>query len=258
MTPKKVDIVVLIFLLLLGGLYTYLTKGLFIGKALFSGLIFTIVPAIYLGLRAKKYWKKIIVSTFIFGGLFGFIFEFIQELNNSYHVVSRVFPKILGTVPLDNVLGHMMMAFLTLVFYEHFIDRKKSPHISKNIVFALFPALLVIILSLIIFFITPNLLTVSYAYFYLGMAAILPPIVLGFEKPTFVKDMTVTAVYFFFLYFFIEIFAVKFGWWIYPGNYYIGKISVLGITYPLEELFFWMMFYAASLVSYYELFIDDK
>lgn len=255
---KKIDILILIIFLLFGNLYSYITRDLYIGKALFSGIVFILFPAIYLGLRSKKFWKKIILSTIIFGGLFGFFFEFIQELNGSYHVVSSVLPKIFNIIPIDNILGHMMMTFLTLVFYEHFIDRKKSSHLSKNIFFALLPALSVIFLSLVIFFIKPDLLIISYSYFYMGIAAIIPPIFLGFSKPIFIKDMAVTAIYFFFLYFFVEIFAVKFGWWIYPGNSYVGQIYIFGITYPFEELFFWMMFYAASLVSYYELFVDNN
>lgn len=45
--------------------------------------------------------------------------------------------------------------------------------------------------------------------------------------------------------------------WVYEGNNYIGWISLFNTSFPFEELFFWMMFYAASIVSYYELFIDD-
>jgi len=258
MSSKTLDIFVLILLFLFASAYTYLTKDLFIGKALFSGMVYFLPSVIYLGLRSKKYWKKIMVSTLIFGGLFGFIFEFIQEFNQAYRVTSHVFPRILGVVPLDNILGHMLMAFLTLVFYEHFIDRKKTSHVSKHIFFALIPSLIVIILTLFLFIVKPDLLILRYPYFYMGLAAIIPPILLGLTKPAFIKDMATVAIYFFFLYFIVEIVAVKLSWWIYPGNNYIGQVTVAGVTYPFEELFFWMMFYAASLVSYYELFIDEN
>ena len=257
MSAKTIDVVVLIFLVLLGSLYTFLTRDLFIGKGLISAVVLAIPGVIYLGLRGKKHWKKIIISTLIFGALFGFIFEFIQEFNNSYHVVSSVFPKILGVVPLDNILGHIIMAFGTLVFYEHFVDRRKSSGISRHIYFVLLPTLFIIPLVLIVFFVNPELLKIPYPYLYAGVAAIIPTIILGFSRPAFVKDMAVTAIFFFFLYFIYEIFAVKYSWWIYPGNNYIGQVSIIGITYPFEELFFWMMFYAASLVSYYELFVDE-
>ena len=75
-------------------------------------------------MKWKKNWKKIIISTLVFGGLFGFIFEFIAEFNHAYSVISTITPfKIFGVLPIDNVLGHMMMTMLTVVFYEHFVDR---------------------------------------------------------------------------------------------------------------------------------------
>ena len=258
MNSKQVDIVVLILLLGLASVYSYFTQGYFIGKALFSGAIFTLVPAFYLGYREKKCWKKIIVATLVFGLVFGFFFELVSEYTGSYSVVSHVFPKIIGILPFDNVLGHMMMTFLTIMFYEHFVDRKKSSYISKNIFFAPVPAVIVIFFSLVLIRFLPDVFFTKHLYFYMGILAILPAIFLGITRPKFIKDISVTALYFFILYFVIEIFAVKFRWWIYPGDNYIGKVTIFNLTFPFEELFFWMMFYAASLVSYYELFVDES
>ncbi len=258
MSSKRIDIMVLIFLLGIGSLYSYLTRDLYIGKAVFSGAVFTILPALYLGYRDKKNWRKIIIATLIFGMLFGFFFELIQEFTRSYSVVSQVFPKILGIVPIDNVLGHMMMTFLTLTFYEHFVDRKKSRHISKRVIFALILAGAANVAALLLLRFMPAALITPYPYFFMGICAISFPIFLGMTRPIFIRDMAVSSIYFFFLYLIIEIFAVKLKWWIYPGNNYVGYVSILGISFPFEELFFWMMFYAASLISYYELFIDEE
>jgi hypothetical protein len=259
MNAKKQDIIVLIVLLFVGILYAYLTKNLFIGKALFAGGVFTLLPVAYLGYRKKKNWKKIIVSTLVFGALFGFGFEFMMEYNKAYAVISSAFPfKILGILPLDNVLGHMMMTCLTVTFYEHFIDREIHHHISRHLKYAVLPAAAVISMFIIFYFIHPNVLAMKYPYLYAGLAAILPPIYLAYRKPKFIKNMAETAIYFFFLYFVIEIIAVNFDYWIYPGNNYVGWVTFLNITFPFEELFFWMMFYAATLVSYYELFVDTE
>ncbi len=123
---KKLDLLALSVLVVLWDLYSYLTKDLLIGKAVISGAVYLLPATIYLGLRKSKNWKKIIVSTLVFGGLFGFVFEFIAEYTKSYSVVSLVTPiKILGILPPANVIGHMMMTMLTVTFYEHFIDREK-------------------------------------------------------------------------------------------------------------------------------------
>lgn len=160
-------------------------------------------------------------------------------------------------MPIDNVLGHMLMTMLTVVFYEHFIDREKNQHISRHLLYAILPGLFVIFIVLAAFVYQPSLLQIKYPYFTMGLAAIIPPIFLAIKKPKFIKNMAETAIYFFFLYFAMELVAVKFNYWLYEGNNYIGWVSVFGITFPFEELFFWMLFYAASLVSYYELFIDE-
>lgn len=255
---KKIDIIILIIFLFLGVTYANFTKGLYVGRSAISGFFLTIPPTIYLSLRKKKNWHKIAISTLLFGGVFGFIFEFIAEFNQSYSVISVLFPfKLFGVLPLDNILGHMMMTLLTIVFYEHFVDREINHHISKNLPHALLPSLFAIVFILFAFFFRQSLIRFSHPYFYMGIAAIIPPIYLGFTRPQFIKSMILTAIYFFFFYFVVEILAVRLRYWIYPGDNYIGWVTVFNTTFPFEELFFWMMFYAASLVSYYELSVDD-
>lgn len=258
MHGKKLDILVLLGFMVLGFLYAYVTKDLYVGRPAIAGVVSMSPPILYLSLRKKKNWPKILVSTLIFGMLIGFIFEFIAEYNKAYSVISVLFPfKVFGVVPIDNVLGHMMMTMYTIVFYEHFVDREKHHRISKNFTHALLPALFVIATMLLIFFISPNTLRFGHPYLYMGLAAIAAPVYLGLTRPKFIKNMLLTSVYFFFFYFIAEIFAVRYSWWIYPGNNYVGWVTVFGVGFPFEELFFWMMFYAATLVSYYELFIDD-
>lgn len=258
MSSKKIDILVLLLLMVIGVAYVNVTKDLFIGKSVISGFVWIIPPVTYLSLRKKKNWKKILVSTLLFGGLFGFVFEFIAEYTKAYSVVSVLFPfKLFGVLPLDNVLGHMMMTMLTIVFYEHFIDRERHHHLSKHLKYALLPGIFALAIVLFAFFYNPLLIHARYPYFTMGLAAIVPPLFLAYRRPQFIKNMAETAIYFFFFYFVAEIFAVRLGYWIYPGNNYVGWINIFGVTFPFEELFFWMLFYAASLVSYYELFIDE-
>ena len=106
MNSKARELLVLIVLLLLGLVYANATKDMYIGKSVFAGLMMLIPSVIYLGMRKKKNWKKVIVSTMLFGGLFGFIFEFIAEFNKAYSVVSVLFPfKVFGVLPLDTVVS---------------------------------------------------------------------------------------------------------------------------------------------------------
>jgi hypothetical protein len=51
---------------------------------------------------------------------------------------------------------------------------------------------------------------------------------------------------------------VRLGYWAYPGTQYIGSVTLFGTTFPFEELFFWMLFYAPTLVAFYELFVSNR
>lgn len=254
---KKIDFLVVVLLISLAVLYSlYIPPTIFIGKSLICGMIFLLPSSIYLGMREPKNWKKILFSGFVFGLLFGFIFEFIAEYNQAYAVVSTISNfKILGVLHIDNIIGHMIMVIMTLVFYEHFIDIKTSKKISKNFLTALLPAIVVIV-GIVILFLLNILPRVEYSYLIMGSLAIISPIYLAITKPHFIKNMSMIAIFFFFFYLIIEIVAVRNSWWIYPDATYLGWVHLLDLRFPLEEMLFWMFFYAATLVSYYELFID--
>jgi len=259
LSGKKLDAVVLIGLTGLSFLYAYLTANLYIGKPFFVFLFYTVTVVPYLSIRQKKDWKKIILATILFGVVFAFFLDFVAEFTQTWTVVSRVFEqKILGVVPIDNILAYMMMTLWTIVFYEHFVNDKKNKEVSPNFLFGLLLGLSAVAVTLVIYIIQPSfLLQLRYPYFYMGLAAITPTILLAIKKPNMIKKMAITTSYFFVLYLILELFAVDYSYWIYTGDNYIGRITVFGRTFPFEEFFFWMMFYAASLVSYYEIFIDD-
>jgi len=253
-TKKRVDLFVIFVLLLIAA-----ALALFFNlKPLIYGALFTLFPSIYLMKREKKNMLKISLAVFIFGGLFGFVFDFIETLNRAWSVDRLVIPwKILGILPIDDVIGFFLMTLFVIVFYEHFIDDEKNKRISKNIVWALVPSILAAVAVVLLFlFMRQKLLIIPYAYLVGGIAAIIPLIALSFYKPKLLPKFLSTALFFFIVWFIAEIVVLKTGGWVFFGEY-IGSVTVFRIKFPLEELFFWMMLYAASIVSYYELFVDD-
>ena len=252
---KRVDIVILSALLFVGVLYGVLTKGLFIGTALITFSVFTIPPAIYLTLRRRKDCKKVLLSAAIFGILFAIPFDFFEEYTGSWHAVSLVIPfKILNIEPVDSIIAHIEMTILTVVFYQHFIDNEQSAKISKRIFLAISLSIGALFTLGVLYIYSPMSLNVTYPYGYMGIVALIPPIFLAWRKPNLIQNMVATSVYFFVLYFCIEMIAVRNMFWIYPGRY-IGWVSIFDVSFPFEELFFWMMLYAICIVSYYEVFI---
>ena len=148
------------------------------------------------------------------------------------------------------------MTLFIVVFYERFIDDEKDRKISKNIIFALIPSILATIAIVVIFKVNPGALIIPYAYLVGGIAAIIPLIILIIYKPKLFPKFVFIAVPFSIIWFIAEIVTLKTGGWIFLGQY-VGTVTVFGLIFPFEELFFWMMMYAASVISYYEFFLDD-
>ncbi len=227
-------------------------------KPLTGGALSVLLPSIYLMAREKKNTLKIFLAVVIFGGLYGFVFDFIQTFNKAWLVERLVIPwKILGVLPVDDIIGFFLMTLFIVVFYEHFIDDEKNRRISKNLVWALIPSILATIAVVLMFlYVDKKFLTIPYVYLVGGIAAMIAPIVLSFYKPKLLPKFLLMSAFFFVIFFVAELVTLKTGGWVFLGEY-IGKVTVFGLSFPFEELLFWMMIYAATVVSYYELFVDD-
>lgn len=249
---KRVDFY--IFILLLG--ITAIIWYYFNLKALYGFLLYTIIPSGYLVLREKKNYFKLSLAVLIFGLLMGFIFDTIQTINNTW-VVNLVLPwKILNIEPIDNLIGYALMTLLIVVFYEHFLDDEKDKRISKNFIyFFLFLSVLIIVFYTLLVN-NPEFFKFQYSYATLGLLAIIVPILLAFYKPKLIPKILMMASVFYGIWLVNEIVALKTGGWIFPGEY-IGLVTIFGVTFPFEEIFFWMMWYAATITAFYELFLDD-
>lgn len=260
MRSKRNDFIVLMVLLFLSSVLVYFTKNTSYGNVAIFSVIFAVPPTIYLALRDEKNWKKIFISTFVFGVLFLFPFDLIAEYTRTWDTLSYIFSYHIAGVELtvDNLIWGMLMTMYTIIFYQHFVSRDKTSQISPRLVSAVILSIIVTCVIVAILFKYPTFFSWRYPYLVLGMLAILPPLVLGFRKPSYIPKMTTIMMYFSLFYFIQEIFGVTFHYWAYPGNNYIGWVNILGITFPFEELFFWMLWYAPTLISYYEIFVNNE
>lgn len=226
-----------------------------------STILFFVVPSVYLLIRRRpRNIKRILVASFLFGILFGFTFDFLAELNDAWSwspMKGLVFPKILGVVPIDVMIWFFFWVFSLVVFYEHFIEHDRSDKISPNFKYAFYPGFAALIWVLAIFFIDPNLLKLDYAYFGLGICALIPFTVLVIRKPSLLGKFIKVSAFFFFLYLSFELTALKLDQWRFPGQY-IGTVELFGFAFPFEEFFFWILMSSTIVLAYYELFVDDE
>jgi len=254
-TNKKIDLVITFFLIALGCIMTVI----FNLKPLTGGIIAFLSPSIYLILREKKNLLKILWGVIIFGIIFGFIYDFVAVFNEAWvvPVYRLVIPwRLFGFLPIDDLFAFVLMALIVIVFYEHFLDDEKDPRISRNLVRALITPSIVVIILLVVYFVDSDLLRIPYAYFVTGILAIIFPISVALKKSRFLRKFSILAAFFFVVWLMAELAGLKVDGWIFPGQY-IGTVEIFDLKFPLEEVFFWMLFYAATIVSYYEYYVDD-
>ncbi len=257
------DLLIVILLNVIGFLYAIVARNQYFGTIIYSSFAIGLPAMIYLSLRKKKNWLKIFVFSLIAGGMYGFLLEFFAEYNHIWDVPSPSFPyRLFGFLPaIDVVIGHMLMTAYTATFYEHFIDAK---HLSRKIslhhlLYGVIPVGLAIVILLSAFLINPELIkSSSYLYAYIGIAAIIPPILYAFKKPIVFRNMAFTGVYFFFFYLALEVIGVNLSFWTFEKGTYIGYVHVFNAGFPFEEVIFWMGFYSSFLVFFYEKFIDNE
>lgn len=249
---KRIDFLVFVCLIVFSALIWWYSDL----KALYGFLLFNLLPSVYLFLREKKNYLKIGLTVLVLGFFMGFIFDVIQVVNNAW-VVDLVLPwKILGIEPWDNLIGYALMVLMIVVFYEHFLDSERKKKLSKKFLyFALgLSALLIVFLAILLN--NPSWFKIPYSYTTLSLGAIVTPIVLAARRPSLIPKMLISAFVFFGIWFLNEITALKTGGWLFPGQY-IGLVDVFGVSFPLEEIIFWMLWYAATMIAFYELFLDD-
>jgi hypothetical protein len=250
---KIIDLIVVVLIIVISTIIALI----FNFKPLIDGLLCLLVPSIYLALREKKNLVKIAIGVLLIGGIVGFIFDFIVTYNQGWEVIRLVFPwKIFGVLPWDDLFGWMLMTLFILVFYEHFLDDEKNRRISENLKFVLIPFLIIFLLVISLFFFKPDILRIPYPYLIGGLLAIVFPVALSFSKTRFLIKFFQISSFFSIVWLVLELVNLRNASWIFPGKY-IGQVYLLGYTFPFEELLFWIIFYSATVVAYYEYSIDD-
>ena len=58
--------------------------------------------------------------------------------------------------------------------------------------------------------------------------------------------------------FIYEVTALKLGWWIFPGQEFIGYITLFNVSFHIEDLLFWFILFALAILSYYNYFEENE
>jgi hypothetical protein len=250
-----------ISLLVLAGFAIDLYVGRFSGlKGTACTLLLFVPSIIYLGMRRAKPWRKIALASLVLGLLLGFFYEFVMQAAGGYDVTSVYLPRLFQTVPIDSIAAHMVMTCTILVYFEHFVRQKSSRAINASRFKKLLYLVIVLdVLVVTLHYMAPQLLHLPYPYAVMGLLAVIPVLLKVYRQPSFSVELLKLVPFFFTTFMLFMIVAIRFHWWSYPSTtHYVGWVTLFSsVSFPFEELSFWMLLYAPAIVTYYRVLIDQ-
>src|SRR3990167_408807 len=152
---------------------------------LISTFLFLVVPSLYLVTKERKNLLKISIASISLGLFFGFVFDFVNELNGSWDWNGGLlFGRILGVVQGDVIIWFFFWIFHVLVFYEHFIDRRNSKlKISKSGLIILTLSAISVIAVIATYILNPSVLIFSKTYLKICSVIILILLLMFIKRP---------------------------------------------------------------------------
>ena len=254
---EKIPLIILFLYPIVASLISlYLKTNFFI-----SILLFFAVPSLFLSIIAKEHVKKTLLFSLMIGIPLSIIIDYIAHFNETWWVTSPFFNfRILGLVPVEDLIWGVLWLYFIIMFYECFIDKHITKKLyTKNTKILVLISLILLVLFFFILMRTPVYLNIPYFYLISGIIiGIIPILAVLLKFPILFAKFLKAASYFFFFNLIYEITALKLGWWEFGGGEFIGWVEILGVKFPFEELFFWMILGTIGVLSYYEFFDDDK
>lgn len=252
-TVRRTDVGVLLLFLILAPVISLTFKTtLLVSLILFYGL-----PSLWLSFRMPSLIKRTLFFSFLSAVVF-FIVDYIAVLDKGWFVSSVFSYRFLGLLPIEDSLWFFAAVYLIVMFYEYFDDngphRIKHTHIT--LLLKIIGVLLILFVGALVFY--PSLLVIPYAYLWVWIVFALVPITVTLiVHPKLRLKFLKGTLYMACLNFLFEMVALRTNLWSFPGQHFIGWVTLGGVRFPIEELLFYIATAGFALLSYYELFDDD-
>lgn len=248
------DLAMLITLPLIGLLATFqFHLGFFLSSLLYFGL-----PALYLSIRTPRVVPKVLLFSAVFSVLGGIVGDYIALLDNSWFVPT-IFPfRFLGSVTVEEITWFFAFLYVITLFFEHFFDKGKHRLLDKRSTLVLYICLALIAVMIYLAIFHP-VFRFSYFYFWFDLLIIFIPATLFFSiHPKLLGPIIRSSAYFFVIGIIFELTGLQQGFWTFPGEHYVGLVSITGHSFPIEELLAFIALPVVLTVVYYDFFDDSS
>lgn len=254
-TLKKIDIIFLILLPTVAAITALTLKvNYFNSILLFFGL-----PAVWFSYRTPKMIKKAFVFSFITSAFFSTVVNYIAVVSDAWFVPQSIFPRFLNVLPIEDFIFGIFLIYGVIILYEHFLEKGKHGLVDHHVKYFILPFIIMTIIFFAVVFTKPELLIVKYAYLKIGIIFLLiPSIAMLVFFPRLLSKYIKVGAYYFLVTALFEITGLQLNHWTFPGQQFIGWVTLFGYKFPYEEFLFWFVMTVITILSYYEFFADDR
>ena len=218
------------------------------------------IPGIFLIIQIPKRSIRILIFALLATILWGPAFDVITTLNGMWLTQkSTIGITLFNLSPIENWIWLFLIIVFALSFYESFLDKGRAKVVIKKFdKIAIFLGALFSIGIFTAYLANQHMLISKYAYIFIGITnLVIPSIVYYWLNPSLLKKSIPVSFYFFLYFLSYEYVAVGHGHWTY-GNQLLGNITIGSVSFPLEELIFWMIFSIPLCIAGYEYLVDDN
>lgn len=236
--------------------------SLIINAKLYTSMaLFFVLPGLFLSYLKPSLIRKISFFSLIAAVALGSLFDYIMEVTGGWAIGRSEFPNVwfLNYISLIQIIWLFLYVYMVIFFYEIYFDKEKKT--------ALYPKMKPFILLMggvfgfvvLSHFFAPSLLYINLFYLKAGVVLfLLPAVAILLKFPRLYGKSLKVASYFFYSTFIYEMTALELNHWTYPdATQFAGFIHIYQYSFPIEELFFWIMIGGLAIITWYEYFDDD-
>ena len=259
MYKNKGELILFYLYVLIVSLLSYLFKA----ELYLTILLYFIFPSIYLSFKLKVNKLKIFIFSLYFGIPFGAFIDFFMTKTNGWEVVRTFIPnyKIFGYVTIVNIIWFVAYVYFVLIFYEYFFKKHKKEKMYNSWTKYLVAFTTILMISIPFIYYYFNYLSLNYFYLSIGLfISIISAVFFMFKIHSYIliKKAFFTSLFFIFLSFLYEIIALKLNIWRFVDpKQFIGYINIFSVSFPIEELLFWIMLAPFCGILLYDVFDEN-
>jgi len=244
---KVLDVMVLFSWVILPPVFLLIFhEGFFV-----SSILYLVLPSIYFSIRKPDVISKALIVALVAMPPM-VIFDYLAFLNKAWAVPTIFSFRLFQFIPFEDFFFTFWAIYIVIVASHYFFPNLNLSTKNKIAVAKSGTILLLLFAVFILFYLLkPEIFIIPYYYLLLVLTAfIIPTLILFVRFKSYRKPLFWIIVYSICLMLPYEITANMLGFWTFPSAEYIGRVNLLGQSFPIEEFLAWMIFFPSATLAF--------